>query len=60
MSAPAPVDTVPPELSEAEQKALDAQNAEREKREQEGPSPTRCILSLESACVLCGQRQALE
>ncbi|GJN91903.1 hypothetical protein Rhopal_004928-T1 [Rhodotorula paludigena] len=35
MSAPAPVDTVPPELSEAEQKALDAQNAEREKREQE-------------------------
>ncbi|GAA6007853.1 NudC domain-containing protein [Rhodotorula paludigena] len=35
MSAPAPVDTVPPELSETEQKALDAQNAEREKREQE-------------------------
>lgn len=60
MSAPASVDTVPPELSEAEQKALDTQNAEREKREQEGPSSTRCILSLGLACVLCGQRQALE
>lgn len=36
MASTAPVDTVPPELSEVEQKQLDAANAERERREQDG------------------------
>ncbi|BGP44196.1 hypothetical protein JCM10450v2_000005 [Rhodotorula kratochvilovae] len=35
MSSAAPVDAVPPELSEQEQKKLDAENAAREKQEQE-------------------------
>ncbi|GAA5945392.1 hypothetical protein JCM3775_003880 [Rhodotorula graminis] len=35
MASTAPVDSVPPELSEVEQKQLDAANAERERREQD-------------------------
>lgn len=42
MAFAAPVDDVPQELTEAQQKELDAQNAERERREQDGEPPSPC------------------